>query len=78
MFYFLSFLAMQGRSQLSIDLSNVRADIKRAATKGKTPRDYTEQEMEQLYAKERAIVAKQTEENRFVGLRRLTTTRLQK
>ena len=53
---------MQGRCQTSIDLSNVRADIKRATTRGKVPRPYTQEEMAQLQEKERAIVAKQTQE----------------
>ena len=54
---------MQGgsRSQLSIDLSNVRADMKRGCTRGTVPRPFTEDEVERLRKREKSIIRKQIE-----------------
>ena len=55
---------MQGgvRSELSVALCNVRADIKRGWTKGKEPREYTQEEFAQLQDKLAKLKEQQIEE----------------
>ena len=55
---------MQGgvRSELSVALCNVRADIKRGSTKGKEPREYTQEEFAYLQNKLANLKEQQIEE----------------